>query len=87
MTIPANIDLVGMISDLNKWGIGDKKIEAICGFSQGYVTHMKAGRWRDMTYQRAARLYNFWWDECRLHGLIVSVHAPVENSHPLAATT
>lgn len=61
--IPANIDHVAIVRELNEWGIADYKIEAICGFSIGYVNHLKTGGVRQMAYQRAARLYNFWWAE------------------------
>ena len=61
--IPANIDHVAIVADLNQWGIGDYKIEMICGFSVGYVNHLKTGGVRQMAYQRAARLYNFWFEE------------------------
>lgn len=62
MTIPANIDHVAIVKDLNRWGMRDAKIELVCGFSQGYVGAIKAGRVQQMIYQRAARLYNLWWD-------------------------
>ena len=65
MTIPANIDHVAIIKDLNRWGMRDAKIEMVCGFSQGYVIHVKAGRVQQMIYQRAARLYNLWFEEQR----------------------
>lgn len=63
MTIPANIDHVSIVEELNRWGVRDAKIELVCGFSQGYISHIKAGDVQQMIYQRAARLYNFWWDE------------------------
>lgn len=63
MTIPANIDHVAIIEDLNRWGLRDAKIELVCDFSQGYVLAIKKGRVQQMLYQRAARLYNFWFDE------------------------
>ena len=61
--IPANIDHVAILLELNAWGLRDYKIEAICGFSVGYVAQLKCGNVQQMTYQRAARLYNFWFDE------------------------
>lgn len=61
--IPANVDHVSILADLNGWGIRDYKIEAICGFSIGYVAQLKCGNVKQMSYQRAARLYNFWFDE------------------------
>lgn len=90
MSIPANIDYLAIVEELNAWGLGDYKIEAICGFSQGYVGHMKNGRYHDMTYQRAARLYNFWCEERQLRGLEVFTRMgpPLfENCQGLAATT
>lgn len=66
--IPANIDHCAIVEDLNRWGIVDYKIEIICGFSQGYISHVRAGRVRQMIYQRAARLYNFWLDERQTRG-------------------
>lgn len=75
--IPANIDHVQIIYDLNKWGIKDAKIEMFCGFSKGYVIHIKSGDVSQMIYARAARLYNFWFDE----------KSKVEPIQPIAATT
>jgi hypothetical protein len=61
--IPANIDHVGIIKNLNSWGIKDYKIEQILGYAHGYVAQLKCGNIEQMTYQRAARLYNFWEEE------------------------
>ena len=61
--IPANIDHVEIIRDLNARGLRDYKIETICSFSVGYVAQLKCGNVKQMTYQRAARLYNFWLEE------------------------
>lgn len=69
--IPANIDYRAIVQELNSFGIGDYKLEVICGFSDGYIRHLKDGSYRDMTYQRAARLYNFWCEERELRGLNV----------------
>lgn len=79
--IPANIDHVAIVRDLNRWGIADYKIQMICGFTDGYVQHLKAGRVQQMNYQRAARLYNFWWEELQRRS------APTESIHTLAATS
>jgi hypothetical protein len=66
MTIPANIDHLALVCDLGRWGWSDTKIELVCGFSRGYVAHIRAGDVKQMIYQRAARLYNLWWEErCR----------------------
>lgn len=61
--IPANVDHIQILADLNIWGLRDYKIEAICGFSIGYVSYLKGNPDTRMSYDRAARLYNFWWDE------------------------
>lgn len=61
--IPGNIDHQQILADLNTWGLKDNKIELICGYSEGYVSLLKRGKIRQMTYQRAARLYNFWEEE------------------------
>lgn len=61
--IPANIDHVSIVADLNARGLKDFKIETICGFSSGYIAQLKCGNVKQMTYQRAARLYNFWLSE------------------------
>jgi hypothetical protein len=87
--IPANIDYRAIVVELNAWGILDSKIELICGFSQGYVRHMKNGIYFDMTYQRAARLYNFWCEERQMRGLgVFTMMVPLfEKNQHLAATT
>jgi hypothetical protein len=87
--IPASIDYKAIVLELNSWGIGDYKIELICGLAKSAVAHLKDNNDRDMTYQRAARLYNFWWDERTARGLnAFSVIAPVfENNQSLVETT
>lgn len=69
--IPANIDYVAIIQELNGWGYGCFKIDTICGYSEGYTVKMLDGDFQNMTYPRAARLYNFWWEERQLRGLQV----------------
>lgn len=64
--IPAGIDYKGIIADLNTWGIRDYKIELICGFTIGYIAQVKCGAIKQMTYPRAAVLFNFWEDEAKL---------------------
>jgi hypothetical protein len=61
--IPGNIDQVRLIKDLNDWGFNDYKIMVVLGFSGGYVSQLKCGHITQMTYQKAARLYNFWYEE------------------------
>ena len=78
--IPANVDHVAIIGDLNAWGIADYKIEAICGFSIGYVNHLKTGGVRQMAYQRAARLYNFWFEERLARALAEPMDAALETT-------
>jgi hypothetical protein len=92
--IPANIDYVAIVEELNAWGMGDYKLELICGFSEGYLRHLKNGSYRDMTYQRAARLYNFWCDERQARGMqVFTALVPLfavstaEKNQVLAATT
>lgn len=65
--IPANIDQVRLIKDLNEWGLNDYKVKEILGFSEGYVAQLKCNNITQMSQQKAARLYNFWWEERRLH--------------------
>jgi len=65
--IPANIDQVQILADLNRWGLGDYKITQILGFSEGYIAQLKCGNIGQMSQQRAARLWNFWWPELRNH--------------------
>jgi hypothetical protein len=77
--IPANIDHVSIVEDLNKRGIRDFKIETICGFSCGYVAQLKCGNIKQMTYQRAARLYNFWRSELEL---VPRETLPTQTSEP-----
>ena len=77
--IPPNIDHRSIIADLNEWGIGDYKIELVCGFAQSYVGQLKNANIRQMTYQRAARLYNFWCEE-RDSRRLVPIHALLETT-------
>lgn len=61
--IPANIDYRAIIEDLVSYGFGPYKIDLVCGLYEGAISDMRNGRFQEMSYQRAARLYNFWWDE------------------------
>lgn len=90
--IPANIDYRAIVLELQSFGITSYKLELICGYADGYITHLMAGNYRDMTYQRAARLYNFWCDERISRGLnvytsLVSLFPVAEKNQALAATT
>lgn len=83
--IPANLDYLDMVTQLNGWGVQDYKIEMICGLNKGLIAKLKCRAQRSMIYENAARLYNFWLDEALAHG----VHVPHEtsSSQPLPATT
>jgi hypothetical protein len=80
--IPANIDYQSLLADLNRWGIRDYKIEAICGLTVGHIAQLKCGSIKQMVYPNAARLYNFWWDEQQARD-----PRETDSSHSLAATT
>ncbi len=83
--IPASLDYLAMITQLNDWGIRDFKIETICYLNRGHVAKIKCGAQRSMVYENAARLYNFWHDEAIARG----VHVPhgTSFSQTLDATT
>ena len=56
--IPEKIDPIAMIHDLNGWGMKDSKIEFACGFSVGYVSQIKCGNLKRMSYPKGAALFN-----------------------------
>lgn len=88
--IPASIDYQAIIHDLIEYGFGPYKIDLVCGFYEGATADMLNGRNREMSYQRAARLYNFWWDERTARGLqVFTPHAQLfpGNTPAVAATT
>ena len=62
--IPSEIDALKLIEDLLQKGYNDNRLEIVCGFSQGYIAAIRDGRVKQMAYQRAARLYNIWCEEC-----------------------
>lgn len=64
--IPVEIDVDGILRDLNAWGWRDQKIEAVCGFSDGYCAKLRAGPRPKRPYQYLARLHNFWESEGEL---------------------
>jgi hypothetical protein len=66
MSIPAFLDHLAILDDLNRLGWLDSKIETSCGFSQGYVAQLRCRNVKNMSYHRAARLFNFWEDEAAL---------------------
>ncbi len=67
MSIPAGIDHLMLLADLKRWGWQDNKIELACDFSSGYVSQLKCGNIKDMSYSKAARLFNFWESELDLY--------------------
>lgn len=69
--MPADIDYLGILADLNAWGIRDYKIEAMCGLPEGRVAKIKCGATKSMIYANAARLYNLWESEAIAHGIDV----------------
>lgn len=83
--IPAHIDYLALLADLNEWGIRDYKIEAICGLPEGRIAKLKCGATRDMVYPNAARLYNFWFDEAAARG--IDVPRGTSSLQALSATT
>ena len=62
--IPAHLDFNALIADLNAAGLTRSKIEYLCGFSECYLSHLTRGKISDMTYRRAAKLYNLHQQEC-----------------------
>lgn len=87
--IPANIDCLAIIGDLVEYGFGPYKIDLVCGFYEGATADLLAGRVREMSYQRTARLYNFWWDERQRRGQqVFTSHVPLCPGYsPEAAAT
>lgn len=65
--IPPALDHVSMLNDLRDWGWLDFKIETVCGFGRGYVAQLRCYNIKEMSYNRAARLHNFWEEEQDLH--------------------
>lgn len=63
MSIPAGIDHLEIIRELESWGWKGTKIECACGFSNGYVSQLKCGNITEMGYNKAARLFNLWESE------------------------
>lgn len=59
MVIPEQIDVLGLISELNALGWRDFKIEQECGFAKGYISALKVRRVKNPKYSAAARLHNF----------------------------
>lgn len=57
------IDPVAIIADLNQAGWPDQKIEIACGFSGGYIAHLRNGSVLQISHQKAVRLHNFWVDQ------------------------
>lgn len=61
--IPANIDHIELLNDLNRMGWRDYKIGMMCDFSPGYISNLRSGVVRRISWQYGARIYNFWLDE------------------------
>ena len=58
--IPAQIDTMQIVADLNAWGWRDYKIEIACGLGSGYIAQVRCENIREPAYGKAARLFNFW---------------------------
>ena len=66
--IPAQVDVLQIVADLNAWGWRDYKIEVACGLGGGYIAQVRCGNIREPAYGKAARLFNFWEEQSRLGG-------------------
>lgn len=58
--IPSKIDIVSIIAELNVLGWKDYKIEQAAGLGSGYVARIRSDVIRNPSYDKAARLHNFW---------------------------
>lgn len=56
--IPETIDVLTLLSDLNRCGWRDYKIEIECEFAKGYISALKARRVKNPHYTATARLFN-----------------------------
>ena len=56
--IPESIDPQALLRDLNAAKWKDCYIEEACGFSKGYVSQIKCGNVKNMSYEKGAKLYN-----------------------------
>lgn len=79
--IPPNIDVAQVVADLKEWGWLDSKIEVRCGLGQGYIAQVRCGGIKSPAYDKAARLYNFWYDE-NLQRIIASSIEIVQHLQP-----
>ena len=70
--IPAKLDYVQMLNDLNGLGIADYKIEMICGLSDGHASRLRTRSGGRVSYVISARLYNYW---CSEMGAAISLSA------------
>ena len=62
--IPMQIDMLGIVAELNSLGWSDYKIEITAGLGSGYIANFRRGRIVSPGYITAARLWNFWVSEC-----------------------
>lgn len=81
--IPLALDIGSMLSDLNRWGWRDYKIEIACELSKGYVAQLRCGNIARISYPYAARLYNFWYAEAEMRALPL----PALQNHLAPVTT
>ena len=61
--IPPAVDVLQIVADLNGWGWRDYKIEVACGLGSGYIAQIRCGGIKEPAYGKAARLYNFWFEQ------------------------
>lgn len=76
--IPPAIDHVAILDDLRAWGWCNYKVEIACGFTRGYVAQLRCGNIAEMSYNRAARLFNFWEEEQELQWSRELANSPLD---------
>lgn len=64
MPIPTEIDFPALIQQLKDLKWSDREIEDECGFRHGYLTQVRGGYIKEMSYDKGAKLYNLWLREC-----------------------
>lgn len=60
--VPIKLDISNILDDLNEAGLTDNHVEAACEFSIGYVSRLRSGEIKRISYEYGARLHNLWAD-------------------------
>ena len=63
--IPESVNWIAVLDELNRLGLKDGKVEAICDLTKGYLSQIRCGNVKRLGYDKGAKLMNLLDEEMK----------------------